>query len=201
MNTIELHGIITNINKSHIINGVEYDKANLIVKREDGTEDSIDLKFKSLSNHYKEGQNVELVGNVRSYSNLGTNGKNSVRIYVFTYFDRPEETIKETITTNMCKLDGRICKVDKVRKTNDGKISLHFILANNIVKGNNQKLNSYIPCVLYGDKATKYSELKVNDIISIDGELHSREYVKNYSDGSSEIKVAHELVVDELKKL
>ena len=50
MNTIILSGIIKNIQFSHKIDDIEYYKANLLVTRENGKEDLINLKFKKFSN-------------------------------------------------------------------------------------------------------------------------------------------------------
>ena len=90
MNTIKLKGILTNISSSHEIGGVEFCKANLLVKRVDGREDLINIRFKKFSNPYNEGQEISLSGNLRSYSSKLENGKNKVDLYVFTYFDQPE---------------------------------------------------------------------------------------------------------------
>ena len=41
--------------------------------------------------------------------------------------------------------------------------------------------------------------IKVNDKIMINGELHSREYKKVYENGELELRVAHELLVNEFE--
>jgi len=119
--------VIKNIRYSHTINDVEYSKADLVVARKDGTEDVLDLRFKKFSNTAAEDSEIELVGNVRSYS-VSSNGKNKVSIYIFTYFDIPE-----TEDINKLELSGRICKIENLRKTSTGKDIFHFILANNII--------------------------------------------------------------------
>lgn len=140
MNKITLKGIIKNIQYSHNIQDIEYYKANLIVPRENGKEDIVDLKFKRFSCPYKENDEVSLVGNVRTFSEKD-GGKNKVNLYVFTYFDLPNEE-----ENNLVELDGRICKKSAIRKTKDGKDVLNFILANNI-SNNGSSLNAYIPLV------------------------------------------------------
>ena len=47
-----------------------------------------------------------------------------------------------------------------------------------LVDNDAQKLNSYLPCIAWGNTAKLVSKLKVNDQIEIHGELHSREYTK-----------------------
>ena len=194
MNDINLHGIITDIQDSHVIDGVQFQRASLICKRDSGEEDIINLRFKSFSNKYKENDEIELRGNVRSYSCVNEDGKNKVTIYVFTYFDRQEG---DTIETNNVSIDGRICKINELRRTRNGKHNLHFILANNLIaQDGGKRLNSYIPCIAWGNTAKKLAELSVNSKLKIYGELHSREHKKVYDNGEVELRVAHELLVN-----
>ena len=198
MNKITIRkGIIKNIQYSHSINDVEYDKADLLVKRKDGKEDLINIRFKKFSNKYNENDEIDLVGNIRSYSKQGENGKNSVELYVFTYFDLPEGVVEDNTTpTNVVEVDGRICKKDILRTTQSGKHNIHFILANNIITNEtNQKLNSYLPVIAWGKIAKELAELPISTKLSITGELHSREYKKTLENGEIEIRVAREIVV------
>ena len=142
MNKITLHGVIKNIQPSHESGGIEFSKANLVVKREDGYEDTLTIKFKKFSNKYQENDVVSLTGNVRSFSRQFENGKSKVDVYVFTYFDTPD-----SIATNEFTIDGRICKFSGLAKTKSGKEYCHLTLANNIKNGDSV-LNSYLPCVV-----------------------------------------------------
>ena len=215
-NRIKLKGILTNIEPSHVIQGIEFNKANLIVPREDGKEDVLNLRFKRFSNPYVENQEISLTGNVRSYSTKLENGKNHVELYVFTYFDIPELNENDQEDINKLEIykkylkkairdcsetstyfDGRVCKIEELRQTRSGRNNIHLIVANNlIVSEGSKKLNSYIPCIGWGDVAVELSKLKVNTPIKIYGALHSREYRKTFEDGSFEIRVAHECVID-----
>ena len=196
-NRIKLKGILTNIEPCHVIQGIEFNKANLIVPREDGKEDVLNLRFKRFSNPYVENQEISLTGNVRSYSTKLENGKNHVELYVFTYFDIPELNENDQEDINKLVFDGRVCKIEELRQTRSGRNNIHLIVANNlIVSEGSKKLNSYIPCIGWGDVAVELSKLKVNTPIKIYGALHSREYRKTFEDGSFEIRVAHECVID-----
>lgn len=197
MNNVSLQGYIRDIGFSHDIGNIEYGKAHLICPSSKGREDDIiSLRFKQFSNHYKEGDFIELKGNLRSYSQ-NLNGKNKVDIYVFTYFDIPD-----TFNRNNISIDGNICKIDRMRFTNYGKEYIHFILANNIFTPNGKKLNNYIPCVIYGPLANQFIEdnYSVGDHIELNGELHSRTYKKYLEDSTVEFKIAHELVVQEVNR-
>lgn len=192
MNDVILKGILKDIQHSHEIDDVTFDKAKLLVKRDNGVEDIINLRFKSFSNVYKDNDEVSLKGNLRSYSYKVSEDKNKVIIYVFTYFDKPEEEENNKVT-----LDGRICKINPIRTTRTGKHNLHLILANNLVfEGQSRRLNSYIPCIAWGKVAKEISELGVNTKISVSGSIHSREHKKKYDNGNVEIRVAHELLID-----
>lgn len=191
MNTINLKGYLKDILPSHTIEGVEFNKAHLIVKRSNGKEDILDIKFKKLTNKYKENDLVFLKGNIRSYSYKVLGNKNRVNIYVFTYFDVPENECN-----NQAELDGRICKIDPIRRTKTGKNNIHFIVANNITsESSDKRLNSYIPCIAWGKLARELSKLSVNTKIKLNGELHSREHRRMLDDGTYELCVAHELFV------
>ena len=199
MNKITIRkGILKNIQYSHTIKDDEYNKADLIVKRKDGKEDLINIRFKKFSNNYKENDEIDLTGNIRSYSQHLDSGKNSVELYVFTYFDQPEDVVEDENTpTNLVEIDGRICKKDELRKTQSGKHNLHFVIANNIITNDkSQKLNSYLPTIAWGKIAREMSKLPISTKVKIVGELHSREYKKELGNGDIEIRVARELVVN-----
>ena len=192
MNNIQLKGLIRNIQPSHRIKNIDYDQADIISTRQNGKDDVITIKFKRFCNKYKNGDTIELSGNVRSFSQKLDTGRNKVDLYVFTYFDLPQEGDH----TNHFDIDGRICKIDDLRYTKDGNRNIHLILANNlIIEDTNQKLNSYLPCIAWGNIATELAKLQVNDQIIIHGELHSREYKKKLSGEDFEFRVAHELVI------
>lgn len=196
MNNVKLKGILRDIGHSHSIGDIEYDKADLIVQRENGIDDIISLRFKKFSNTYKDGDTVSLVGNVRSYSKQLNDGKNKVDIYVFTYFDSPEDDD----ITNSVVVDGRICKIEDVRILPNGKKNIHFIVANNLVTSDGKKLNSYLPCIAWGKTAQEISNMRVNDFIQISGKLQSREYKKYIAEDDFEIRIAHEVYVDSVLK-
>ena len=194
MNKIQLKGVIDNITYSHTIGTIDYDKAELIVPKYNG-EDILQLRFKHYSNIYNNGDSVSLVGNIRSYSEKLEN-KNKVHLYVFTYFDKPEDEIEEVDVWNSFNVDGRICKIDELRTSVNGKQNIHFILANNIIsKNTHQKLNTYIPMVAFGDTAREIAKLQVSDRILVTGKLNSREYIKKLDNGIEETKMAYEGIV------
>lgn len=197
MNDIRLSGIIKNIQHSHNIGDISFDKAQLIVDRGNGYEDVINLRFKSFSNKYKDNDKISITGNIRSYSYKVSEDKNRVIIYVFTYFD---ELSDEDNVNNEALIDGRICKINDLRTTKSGKHNIHFILANNLHSQDNEKrLNSYIPCIAWGKIAKEIEKYSVNTKLKVKGQLHSREHMKKLENGDVEIRIAHELLVTEFE--
>ena len=199
MNEIVLRGVVRDIKPSHITNDTEYYQAEVITQRKDKKEDSVIIKFKKYLNKYNEFEHVELQGNIRSYSEQLPNGKNKVCVYVFTYQDKPEE--KDETTNNQFKLDGRICKIEQLRTTSNGKFNIHFIVANNIFSANGQKINNYLPATCWGKLAKQVAEMSVGDKVKLEGELHSRTYSKKNENEEVEFGVAHELLITRLEKI
>lgn len=197
MNDIRLSGIIKNIQHSHNIGDISFDKAQLIVDRGNGYEDVINLRFKSFSNKFRDNDKISITGNIRSYSYKVSEDKNRVIIYVFTYFD---ELSDEDNVNNEAIIDGRICKINDLRTTKSGKHNIHFILANNLHSQDNEKrLNSYIPCIAWGKIAKEIEKYSVNTKLKVKGQLHSREHMKKLENGDVEIRIAHELLVTEFE--
>jgi len=202
MNEIILKGMIRNIEYSHTIGNVDYDKAELIVPKDNGEEDVLQLRFKKFSNRYQNLQQVELVGNLRSYSEKLDDGKNKVHLYVFTYFDIPSTDENDKEIVNGFNIDGRICKIDKLCTNSEGKQSIHFILANNIISANGkQKLNTYIPMVAFGATAIEISKKAVSDQILVHGRLNSRTYKKMLDDNEMELRTAYEGIVNSFEDI
>lgn len=194
MNEIVLRGFLRDIEFSHNQGDIEYEKANLICPRIKGCEeDVISIKYKKFVNKYKEGDFVELKGNLRSYSTK-IDGHNSVQIYVFTYFDLPEEVKSDNVI-----IDGRICWKDSLRYYKNGKAYLHFTLANNIFTNNGKKINNYIPCTAFGETALKLDEYDINTFLNIVGEFHSHTYKKYLEDNEIEYRIAHDVTVNDFE--
>lgn len=189
MNDIKLEGIIRNIRPSHQIGNAQYNKADLIVSRQNDIEDLLTIKFKDYENIYKDGDKITLTGNVRTHNNI-IDGSNKLEVYVFTHFDNQVNEI----LTNEVNIDGRICKIKPLKINSDGTRLLEFILANNIFV-NNKKINNYIPCIAWNNEAEKLASLQVSDKLIIKGKLQSHIYKKYNTDSDYEYKVAHQLLI------
>ena len=188
------------MNNNQILNQLVNDKEKAAFKSLEinGEEDVFQLRFKHFSNKYKDGQEIELEGNLRSYSEKLIDGKNKVSIYIFTYFDIPETDAEDHEVINNFAIDGRICKLDQLRISATGKQSVHFILANNIItEGSHQKLNAYIPMVAFGQTAVEIANMHVSDKLLLHGNMNSRTYKKLLDNNELEFKVAYEGIVSD----
>lgn len=200
INEIILSGRIRNIRDSHTYKGVKYSKADIIVPRGNGKDDTLELKFRTSSNKYLNNQQVELIGNIRSYSSKREDGSNNVEIYVFTYFDIPD-TNSDEIISNQFVVSGTVCKTFAKRIDNRGKESIHFILANNIIPSSgNNKIDTYIPCACYDKMVQEALKLNVGDDIEIVGQLHSNMFKKKLPSGEMEFRTGHIAIVNSILK-
>ena len=77
MNEVILKGLLKNINSSHVLNDVEYCKADLIVPGLKGKDNIIDVRFKKCLLPI-ENDIISLTGTVRSYSKKISENKNQV---------------------------------------------------------------------------------------------------------------------------
>lgn len=200
MNEITLKGKLTGIEYSHTLNDIEYDKAYVSVRKDNLPDDDvIPIRFKKFSNYYKDGDQVELQGNIRSYSTIDDSGKHKVEVYVFTYFEIPSEEVDKN---NYFEIDGNICKIDGIHKTQSGKDNIHFIIANNIFSSDGiRKVNSYIPMVAWGKVARELAKLQVGDRIKASGQFHSRTYKKKLDNDEIEFRTAYEGLVLDFEKV
>lgn len=192
MNRITLHGTIRNIRPSHEVHGVAYSKAEFVVQRADSKADVLDLRFSNKCKVPAEGEQIDIVGNIRSHSAEQPDGHKRSEIYVYTRFELPSG---EATGNNQFDVTGKICKKDDERTTVSGKKNTRFVIASNIPIGDNKRISAYLPCVAWGSVSKKMKDFSVTDSIHITGELHSREYKKTLENGDVEIRLARELVV------
>lgn len=186
MNEISLHGKLLNIQPSHSIGEIEYDKAELEIDNS-GRPMRIPLKFKSNMNPYVEGDVISIIGYCRSYSRM-IGEKSKVDIYIFTYFDKPNN---EDI--NSIVLNGTICKMGNLSKTKKNVSRIYFTLANNIYK-KSTKITSYLPCVAFGEVAEAiHSNYTIGNTIDFCGRFNNRQYEKD-----GEWREANEIIVSNL---
>ena len=98
-------------------------------------------------------------------------------------------------TDNIVQFNGEIKKLGSLRKFKNGKINIQVLVKNCIGTGDRQIFN-YIPCLAWGQIAKGITKFHEGDKVVITGELRSHEYRKKLDDGTIEIRVAHEAIVN-----
>ncbi len=128
---------------------------------------------------------LAVLGEMRSYNNKRGEGSRLV-ISVFAremYFTDEEDM-------NAVSLTGAICKKPNLRKTPMGRQICDIMLAVNRRYGR----SDYLPCIAWGRLAEGCAELKVGDIISLEGRLQSRKYIKTINGVATE-RTAYEVSI------
>lgn len=142
----------------------------------------------------KEGINVLIGGQFRSYNNFSSSG-NRLLLTVFVRSIEIIENLDDYASPNNVYLNGYICKPPVYRTTPFGREIADILLAVN--RAYNK--SDYIPCIAWGRNA-KYAEaLSVGDNIIIWGRVQSRDYQKKISEDEVENKTAYEVSVSKLE--
>ena len=199
MNDVFLRGTIKNIQYSHTTKNVAYDRAHLIVRNSNNDYSIIDLLFKEYLNYNKDGDQVCLIGNVRTRSEWSEEEqKNKTKVYVYTFFNNlPEDQLVNQpfkSMDNILQFDGEIKKIGSLRKFKNNKVNIQVLVKNSIGSGDKEIVN-YIPCLAWGQTAKAVSKFQEGEKVVITGELRSHEYQKRLDSGQMEIRVAHEAII------
>ena len=101
------------------------------------------------------------------------------------------------IPSNQIFLDGFVCKPPVYRKTPLGREIADLLVAVNRQYGK----SDYIPCIAWGRNAKYASEISIGANIQVVGRVQSREYSKKIDDERTEIRVAYEVSVSQIKKV
>ena len=136
------------------------------------------------------GQKVKLSGSFRSY-NKHTKTGNHLILSVFV--DEISCVDDAERDENEIHLDGYICKEVQYRETPLGREIADVLLAVNRPYGK----SDYIPCICWGRTARFASGLSVGTMLSLDGRIQSREYLKRLDEETVETRVAYEVSAQE----
>ncbi len=188
-NRIMLHGrVLSAPERSHMNHGEEYLTFPLGVARLSGAEDRLNaiVRADRLARcPLTEGDEVTVWGEVRSFNNRSGVGSRLV-ISVFV-----RELHRETgEDSNLLTLAGTLCKTPTYRRTPLGRDICDMMLAVNRRYGR----TDYLPCIAWGTLARRCGELKVGDMLTLEGRLQSRVYTKRIGEESQE-RTAYEVSI------
>lgn len=146
-----------------------------------------------LDNEINVGDELEILGQFRSYNNY--NGNNKLLLTMFAkdviYFDFPDKK-----NPNSIYLNGYICKEPVYRTTPFGREITDMLVAVN----RSYNKSDYIPVIAWGRNARYCKNFAVGDNVKIWGRIQSREYQKKISEEETITKTAYEISVSKLEK-
>lgn len=165
------------------------------VPRLSGETDTLNLIFgNNKLFDYQVGDTIGVTGYFRS-KNIQENNKSKVELYIFANkIEKPELVEHE----NFVLIRGYLCKIPTFRFTpSNRKIS------DLLVAVNRRDLESdYLPCIAWNRFAVYARDnLKVGDIVEIEGRVQSRTYKKRISESKFEQRIAYEISVSNLTKI
>lgn len=179
---------------SHTSRGRNYYTFPLHVSRLSGTEDTInivcsedllDMEIPVSSSMLK------VTGGLRTFNNKSGVGN---KLLVFVYAHEMEFCDDEP--GNDVTLTGTLCKTPSLRVTPLGREICDLLIAVNRPYGR----SDYLPCICWGKHAREASEYEVGSIVTLEGRIQSRTYIKCTDLGQLE-KTAFEVSASEVSRV
>lgn len=158
---------------SHSGRSEEFFTFPLEITRLSGAVDTINIiaeKQLLESAEVKDGDSVEITGELRSYNNKSGEGS---RLVITVLAKQILITMGENV--NSVTLCGVLCKKPNLRRTPMGRQICDMMMAVNRRYGR----SDYLPCISWGQTAQDAAELDVGDKIQVEGRIQSRKYIKN----------------------
>lgn len=155
------------------------DKINIIVR--DELLESVALK---------EAEKICVIGELRSFNNKSGEGAK----LVITVFAK-EISLCDDDDANAVHLIGTLCKKPNLRMTPMGRDICDLMLAVNRRYGR----SDYLPCITWGLKAREAAEWDTGTVVSLDGRIQSRSYIKIIG-GDPVEKTAYEVSVTDISE-
>ncbi len=132
-----------------------------------------------------QGQALRLTGQLRSFNNKSGQGSRLVITVLAQEMDESDGSYYNRIV-----LSGVLCKEPSLRRTPLGRSICDVILAVNRHYGR----ADYLPCIAWGQVATRVARMSVGERLSLDGRVQSRAYTKLLDTGPVE-RVAFEVSI------
>lgn len=188
---------------SHESFGEKFYETEIAVERLSGEIDNIKIIISKIdleTNNINKNDYVDLVGQIRSYNHYFKKDDTTKRKLVINVFVREikkitKEDTENGVNTNKVNLIGYVCKEPIYRKTPFGREISDILVAVN----RQYNKSDYLPTICWGRTARFAKNLKVGELIELEGRLQSRKYTKAYDDGTEEEKIAYEISVIYLK--
>lgn len=171
---------------SHENHGKQFDRMVLSVQRLSGTYDHLNI----LTEHgltenleFLDGPMVEVEGQIRTFNNHSGQGR---RLVISVYAEQVR--CCEGPPENRVRLTGTVCREPVYRHTPLGREITDLMLA----VSRRYRRRDYVPCILWGSVARMGAECPVGTVLTVEGRLQSRCYVKQTEEGPEE-RTAYEV--------
>ena len=171
---------------SHESHGRKFYQFMLAVERLSGTEDVLRIivpEFLMEQALPEQGSSIRISGQVRSFN---SRAEHTRRLVISVFAESVE--ICSCAPDNQVILTGSVCKPPVFRRTPLGREICDVMLAVN----RPYRRADYLPCIFWGTTARQVAGLEIGAVLTVEGRLQSREYVKQLEEGS-EKRVAYEI--------
>lgn len=178
---------------SHSGRGESFYTFPLEVARLSGATDRINIIAREEllnSIELKEAEKILVMGELRSFNNKSGEGAK----LVITVFAK-EISLCNDDDMNDVHLIGTLCKQPNLRMTPMGRDICDLMLAVNRRYGR----SDYLPCITWGLKAREAAEWDTGTVVSLDGRIQSRNYIKIIG-GDPVEKTAYEVSVTDISE-
>ncbi len=193
-NRVYLYGlVISQPKESGDFYGSDYCDLQLSVKRLSSIVDIIPITIhKDLLEEHNIalGSNLAVFGQFRSYNKI-ENGRSRLMLSVFV--DEVTNEIDDQ-NPNIIEISGHLCKTPIYRTTPFNREIADLLIASN----RNSNKSDYLPAIAWGRNARFAKNMAVGEQINISGRIQSREYQKRLEDGSTQVRVAYEISINQL---
>lgn len=181
-NLITISGEVASNPEECLLFGKEYFKFDVKTNRPSGVSDLVPcMTEKEKVGHLQPGDKIKGLGTIKTQN---IDKKLIIRVYLETISDY------EGVDYDRVLLDGFICKKN-VRKTTLSKMDIADVIL--AVNRSDEVESDYIPLVVWGKSALRLDKYEIGTRLLINGRLQSREYEKEYENGTAEIKIAYEV--------
>lgn len=202
-NNIEIMGeILKKPEFSHETHNEKFYSTVISVKRLSGDTDELELIISEKTINIEDvevGKKYNIKGEIRSYNYYIKEEER--RKLIITIFVKEMSIVENIENEEECKNElviiGHICKKPIYRKTPFGREISDILLAVN----RNYKKSDYLPVIAWGRNARFASNLKVGENVKLVGRFQSRDYVKEFEDGTKQDERAFEISALELELL
>ncbi|MGI6027788.1 MAG: single-stranded DNA-binding protein [Candidatus Heteroscillospira sp.] len=179
---------------SHVSRDVEFYTFPLEVARLSGNIDRLNIIVRRElleQTEVTEADCLTVLGELRSFNNKSDVGNR----LVITVYAR-EIIMGGDCDCNHVWLTGTLCKKPNLRTTPMGRDICDLMLAVNRHYGR----SDYLPCIAWGSRAREAAAWDVGTVVSLEGRIQSRRYIKTL-DGVPVEKTAFEVSVTELEQV